>query len=99
MNCLQYNESKRYSFENIFLDPLFKNCFKYKEKLSKFGKKSKNIVKKLVMIINNSGILLEDAFKISDKNCNDLIEFNELFGLLKKIDPEITREECEYIFN
>lgn len=38
------------------------------------------------MVINNSGIFLEDAFKISDKNCNDLIEFNELFDLLKQID-------------
>ena len=35
------------------------------------------------MVIHNSGIYLEDAFKLSDKNGNDLIEFNELFDLLK----------------
>lgn len=99
LGCLRFEENERFSWDEVYSNRIFADCFKFKEKLKFLNKEAYKLQAKLSRIINGRSINIKKLFESIDCNRNEMIEIDEFSRLLKKIDENLDRELIEYIFN
>lgn len=103
--CLEINEDKRISWEQLFDHKIFREP---SSKISLYDKnglnsmdidaKSKEIVQKLQKEIQSKDITVSNLFKSAQVTEDQSLNIKQFVAMIQKIDPNCSKEEAEYIF-
>lgn len=83
----------------IYLHPLFEDCFGYRQKMSKFSDQINKMLVSLTRQIFNKGISIRELFNIIDVDQSGELTLDEFQILIRKISSKIDREMGEKLFN
>lgn len=97
VGMLGVKEINRFSWEEILKHPLFGGQFlSYTKNLED---KSKYLINELRLMIIKEKIDITELFQELDMSKDKSLDLNELSKFLLRVDPNLTREEIEYLFN
>ena len=97
--ALKIDESKRFSWDDVFCHEFFNDAFGYRAKKNKLRQQALNYQTLLKERIIDLNIDLFKLFSEIDKNKNNQLEMNEFAELLKRLDRNASREQIEFVFN
>lgn len=95
--CLQLEEADRFDWDTIYEHQLVYAHFQdYKQQIQ--ATRIKFLMNHLRRMIIKNQIDLLQLFASLDANHNQSLDFDEFSKLLASCDPQITRDDMEYIF-
>ncbi|CAD8163035.1 unnamed protein product [Paramecium octaurelia] len=100
IGCLQADENKRLSWEEIYKHPAISQYFSdFIKGNNKLEDKAQYLINDIRQMICKEKIDIHKLFADLDMSKDKALDVNELGKFLQKVDKDITREEIEYIFN
>ena len=97
--ALKIDENARISWKDVFLHPLFNECFNYRNKLIFLMNQEihyRNILNETFL---RNQMDINNIFSLIDKRNKYELDLKRFVGFMRQIDYKISFEECEYIFN
>ncbi|CAD8048740.1 unnamed protein product [Paramecium primaurelia] len=100
IGCLQADESKRLSWEEIYKHPAVAQYFQDIVKgNSKLEDKAQYLINDIRLMIIKEKLDISQLFAELDMSKDKALDVNELGRFLTRVDKDIQRDEIEYIFN
>jgi Ca2+-binding EF-hand superfamily protein len=97
--CLQEDESKRLSWQEVYEHPIFEGKFNaIAEKNKKLSEKAGYVINKLRLEIHSQNIDMEKLFNRLKYSKATSLRREEFFSLLKTLDSSIDDLESQYVF-
>ncbi|EGR29941.1 protein kinase domain protein [Ichthyophthirius multifiliis] len=98
--CLQIEENSRISWDEIYRHNLFGNYFsKFLQKTYQLENKAMYLINNLRQKIHKTNTDLMELFQNFELTEDSKLNMKSFESLMRQIDPQLTREEIEYIFN
>ncbi|CAK66613.1 unnamed protein product (macronuclear) [Paramecium tetraurelia] len=100
IGCLQPDESKRFSWDEIYKHPAVAQYFTdFIKGNSKLEDKAQYLINDIRLMIIKDKLDLTQLFAELDMSKDKALDVNELGRFLTRVDKDIQRDEIEYIFN